>query len=129
MVRIVRAAARFAVLIGAVAIVGWLPAGLVLAQGKAPAAKPAAAPATTALIDLNSATRDDLMGLEGIGEVRADAIIRSRPFRAKTELVERHIIPESLYEKLSDKVTARPVPVAPAAAPTRPVAPQGQPKR
>ncbi|WP_170920981.1 ComEA family DNA-binding protein [Enhydrobacter aerosaccus] len=81
------------------------------------------------MIDLNSASRDDLMTLEGIGEVRADAIIRSRPFRAKTELVERHIIPESLYEKISDKVTARPLPATPA-APVRPAnPPQGAPKR
>ena len=80
-----------------------------LAQPRpAPAAQPAAA-----LIDLNSASRDDLMTLDGIGEVRANAIIRARPFRAKTELVERRLIPESLYEKISETVMAR----APANAP------------
>jgi len=83
----------------------------------------AAAPASS-LIDLNSASRDDLMSLDGIGEVRADAIIRARPFRAKTELVERRLIPEALYDKIADKVVARPVPgVAPTPA-TRP--PAGQ---
>ncbi len=87
-----------------------------------------AAPASS-LIELNSASRDDLMTLEGIGEVRADAIIRSRPFRVKTELVERHIIPESLYEKIADKVSVRPVPTAPPpsarpAAPTSPASPK-----
>jgi DNA uptake protein ComE-like DNA-binding protein len=65
-------------------------------------------------IDLNSASRDALMTLEGIGEVRADAIIRARPFKAKTELVERRIVPEALYDKIADKVFARPVPAAPA---------------
>ena len=86
------------------------------------AAPPAtAAPPASSLIDLNSASRDDLMTLDGIGEVRADAIIRARPFKAKTELVERRLIPESLYEKLADKVMARPPPAAPA--PARP-APQ-----
>ena len=69
------------------------------------------------LVDLNSASQDALMGLEGIGEVRADAIVRARPFKAKTELVERHIIPESLYEKLADKVTVRPLPGASPATP------------
>jgi DNA uptake protein ComE-like DNA-binding protein len=72
-------------------------------------------------IDLNSASRDTLMTLEGIGEVKADAIIRSRPFRAKTELVERRIIPEALYEKIADKVFARAP--APAPAPGKPAAP------
>jgi DNA uptake protein ComE-like DNA-binding protein len=56
------------------------------------------------------------MALEGIGEVRADAIIRARPFKSKTELVERHLIPEALYERINGGVTVRPVP-APAPAP------------
>lgn len=75
-------------------------------------------PPASSLIDLNSASRDDLMTLDGIGEVRADAIIRARPFKAKTELVERRLIPEALYEKIADKVMARPPPAAPA--PVRP---------
>src|SRR5215467_2116775 len=79
------------------------------------------------LIDLNSASRDDLMALDGIGEVRADAIIRARPFRAKAELVERRIIPEALYDKIADKVMARPPPGTPPAPPAKPV--PGQPKR
>lgn len=71
-------------------------------------------------IDLNSASRDALMALDGIGEVKADAIIRSRPFKAKTELVERRIIPEALYEKIADKVFARPPPPTPPAKPAGP---------
>ena len=84
------------------------------------------APASN-LIDLNSASRDDLMTLEGIGEVRADAIIRARPFKAKTELVERRLIPESLYDKIADKVMARPVPGTAPTPTTRP--PAGQQRR
>ena len=68
------------------------------------------------------------MSLDGIGEVRANAIIRARPFKAKTELVERRLIPESLYEKISDKVMARPVPGQPAQPPPRPGQP-APPKR
>ena len=85
-----------------------------------------AAPAAS-LIDINSASRDDLMTLDGIGEVRADAIIRARPFRAKTELVERRLIPESLYEKLADKVTARPIPGAAPVPAGKP--PAAQPRK
>ncbi|HTR84303.1 MAG TPA: helix-hairpin-helix domain-containing protein [Reyranella sp.] len=88
-----------------------LPAPWASAQTRPPAA-------TASQIDINSASRDDLMSLDGIGEVRADAIIRSRPFKAKTELVDRHIIPEELYMKLADKVQARPV-AAPTPTPKR----------
>jgi competence protein ComEA len=94
-----------------------------LAQTRtAPAAPPAAS-----LIDINSASRDDLMTLEGVGEVRADAIIRARPFKAKTDLVERRLIPEALYDKIADKVMARPPPGATPTPTTRP--PAGQPRR
>ena len=97
--------------------------GLVLALGATDAlAQSRAAPPASNLIDLNSAIRDDLMNLEGIGEVRADAIIRARPFKAKTELVERRLIPEALYEKIADKVFARPPPAAPPPAKPAPPA-------
>jgi competence protein ComEA len=105
---------RLAMLIG---LVLALVAPAALAQSRA------AAPASS-LIDLNSASRDDLMSLDGIGEVRADAIIRARPFRAKTELVERRLIPEALYDKIADKVMARPVPGATPTPTTR--SPAGQ---
>jgi competence protein ComEA len=92
-----------------------LSGAAVHAQGARPAP-----PAASGLIDLNSASRDDLMTLDGIGEVRADAIIRARPFKAKTELVERRLIPEALYEKIADKVMARPPPATPPARPAQP---------
>jgi hypothetical protein len=91
------------------------------------AQRPTPGQAPASQIDINSASRDDLMTLDGIGEVRADAIIRARPFRAKTELVERRLIPESLYEKIADKVVARPPPGATPTPTTRP--PAGQPRR
>lgn len=105
----------FKTFLAAIAIL--LSAGVAHAQGARPAAP--AAPAS-GQIDINSASRDDLMSLDGIGEVRADAIIRARPFKAKTDLVERRLIPEALYEKIADKVMARPVPAAPPARPAQP---------
>ncbi|MBM3648220.1 MAG: helix-hairpin-helix domain-containing protein [Alphaproteobacteria bacterium] len=89
-------------------------------------APPPAAPAVS-LIDLNTASRDDLMTLDGIGEVRAEAIIRARPFKAKTELVERRLIPEAVYDRIADKVIARPPPGTAPTPTTRP--PAGQPRR
>jgi DNA uptake protein ComE-like DNA-binding protein len=100
-----------------------LLAAVVLAGSALAQTRPQPAPAASQ-IDLNNASRDDLMTLDGIGEVRADAIIRARPFRAKTELVERRIIPEALYDKIADKVMARPPPGVPPAKPV-----PGQPKR
>ena len=97
---------------------------LVLSFAPPAGAQTRATPAAPALIDLNSASRDALMDLDGIGEVRADAIIRARPFKAKAELVERWIVPEQLYEKIADKVTVRPIATPPPAP--RPAAP---PKR
>jgi DNA uptake protein ComE-like DNA-binding protein len=88
--------------------------------------RPGAAP-PAGLIDLNSASRDELMTLDGIGEVRADAIIRARPFRSKGELVERRLIPEALYGSLTDKVTVRPMPGTAPVPVTRP--PGGHPRR
>jgi competence protein ComEA len=92
---------------------------LAVAQTRPPAAPPPA----TGQLELNSASRDALMTLDGIGEVRADAIIRARPFKAKTELVERRLIPEALYEKISDKVFARAPPPAPPPPKPAPAAP------
>ena len=89
-------------------------------SGAALAQRPQPAPAAS-LIDLNSASLDVLMTLDGIGEVRADAIIRARPFKAKTELVERRLIPEALYDKIADKVMARPVPGTPPTPGAKPV--------
>ena len=100
-----------------------LGAATAMGQSRTPAP---AAPAAS-LIDINSASRDDLMSLEGIGEVRADAIIRARPFKAKTDLVERRLIPEALYDKIADKVIARPPPGTTPTPTTRP--PAGQPRR
>ncbi len=78
-----------------------------------------AAPQGPAGIELNSASRDELMSLDGIGEVRAEAIIRARPFKVKTELVERRLIPEALYEKINARVWVRPVPTPAPAAPQK----------
>jgi competence protein ComEA len=59
------------------------------------------------LIDLNSASKTQLISLPGIGEAYAQKIIDGRPYREKTDLVRRNIITQSTYDMISDKVIAR----------------------
>ncbi len=62
-----------------------------------------------ALIDINRATSDELDSLPGIGPVMAQKIIAGRPYRAKTDLITRKIIPQSAYDKIKGQIIAHQV--------------------
>src|SRR5581483_1138453 len=51
-------------------------------------------------LDINTANKEQLEALPGIGEKYSQKIIDARPYRAKNELVSKHIIPKSVYEKV-----------------------------
>ncbi len=55
-------------------------------------AKPAAPEKKKALLDINSASEDELKGLPGIGDAYAKNIIGNRPYRGKNDLVNKKII-------------------------------------
>jgi competence protein ComEA len=58
------------------------------------------------VVDINSASKEQLMALPGIDESLAQKIIDSRPYKKKTELKKRKIVPESVYKQMADRITA-----------------------
>lgn len=62
------------------------------------------------LLELNLATKAELMKLPGINEAQATKIIAGRPYLTKTNLVTRNILPVHLYKPIRHLVTARQAP-------------------
>jgi DNA uptake protein ComE-like DNA-binding protein len=73
---------------------------------KASESKMAPAPKAD-LLDINSATADQLDALPGIGKTYSAKIIAGRPYKGKDELVQKSIVPQATYDKIKDKVIAK----------------------
>ena len=59
------------------------------------------------LLDINSASKEQLDALPGIGTARAEAIIKGRPYKGKDDLVNKKIIPKNVYDGIKDKIIAQ----------------------
>jgi Helix-hairpin-helix motif len=98
----------------AISVLAVIAASPLMAQTSAPGAKPSTAAKSTATtkpqdaepLDINSATKDELQTLNGVGASRADAIIKGRPYKTPHDLVTKKILPESVYTGLKDKIAA-----------------------
>lgn len=106
--------AQIAVLTFALSLVGF-------AQNAEPGSKPEISSPTSAgtqsakstakppaeKLDINTATKDQLKDLPGIGDAYSQKIIDGRPYRAKNELVQKKIIPQATYDKIKDMIIAK----------------------
>ena len=101
-----------AVLVATLASLGLaFASGAALAQKADTTTKKTEAPKADAkkaeLMDINSASEKDLATLPGIGDARAAAIVKGRPYKGKDDLVQKKVLTKGVYDKIKDDIIAK----------------------
>jgi competence protein ComEA len=94
-------------LLAALVLVLGVSVSLSQPQTKSTTAPATASAAKTDLLDINSATKEQLNALPGIGAVYSQKIIDGRPYAKKTDLVKNKVIPQATYNKIKDQIIAK----------------------